>query len=156
MKKESLVGSVDDALRLQQQNQVPEQLCGPWYHGTGNRSLSRLTNKGPSVTWLTRSPAGGISWGPRVLIVYVVSPLFGVSLTDAGAGDNGGCDPDNPAMKLPGWWLKVPSAEIESLMVIGACDKEKLDDRSLQNTLTDEFYLDLRSRLCAIRREEPQ
>lgn len=156
MKKECLIGSVDEALRLQEQNNVPEKYCGPWYHGTGNRSLSRLTNKGPKVTWLTRSPAGGISWGPRVLTIHVVAPPSRASLTDAGAGDDGGCDPDNPAVKLPNWWLRIPAAEIECLMLIDECDKDVLDNRSLQDTLVDAFYLDLRERMRAIRGEEAQ
>ena len=118
MKKESRVGSVVEALQLQEENNVPQKFRGPWYHGTGNRRLSRLTNKGPSVTWLTRSPAGGISWGPRVLTIYVVALPSRASLTDAGAGDNGGYDPDNPAVKLPNWWLRIPAAEIECLMLI--------------------------------------
>ena len=151
MKKECLVGSLGEAVQLQTQNNVPEELRGPWYHGTGNRSLRRLTNKGPKVTWLTRSPAGGISWGPRVLTIHVVVPLARPSFTDAGAGDDGGCDPDNPSIKLRNWWLKVPATEIERLMLIGECDKDGLSKTNLRDTLIDEFYLDLRKRMRAIR-----
>ena len=155
MKKECLSGSVDDALRRQNENSVPEELRGPWYHGTANRSLDRLTNKGPKVTWLTRSPAGGISWGPRVLTVYVIAPISNMP-TDAGAGDDGGCDPENPSRKLPNWWLKVLAAEIECLMLIDECDCDKgtLDEKSLKETLTDDFYQDLRQRMLAIQAKE--
>lgn len=155
MKKECLSGSVDDALRRQDKNSVPEVLRGPWYHGTANRLLDRLTNKGPKVTWLTRTPAGGISWGPRVLTIYVVARISNAP-TDAGAGDDGGCDPANPLRKLPNWWLKVSAAEIDCLMLISKCDKESLDERSLKETLTDNFYQDLRKRMLAIQGSESQ
>lgn len=149
MKIESLAGTVQQAEQLQKENGVPLEFAGPWYHGTRNKSLQRFDNKGPRVTWLTRSPAGGISWGPRVLTVYVVIPLDEPGLTDAGAGDDGGCDPKIPTLKLPNWWLKVRSAEVDHLMVISTCNKDEMPEPDLKKSLSDKFYLDLRRRLSA-------
>jgi hypothetical protein len=150
MKKLAEIGTTADAIKKQTANDVPESLQGPWYHGTGNRHLSTLDNQHGRVTWLTRSPAGGISWGPKVITAYVIDKLDVVRLTDAGAGDDGGTDPRDPTRKLPNWWLPVNTAEITKLMVVGTLDKSTMTAVSIRETMFDDFYKGLIEKLSTI------
>jgi hypothetical protein len=143
-------GTAEDALKKQVANNVSESLHGPWYHGTGNRLLSTLDNQHGRVTWLTRTPAGGISWGPKVLTVYVIDELDVVRLTDAGAGDDGGTDLKDPTRKLANWWLPVNTAEIAKLMVVDIVDKSTMTAVSIRETMSDVFYKKLIENLSAI------
>ena len=143
MKIVARTGSAIEAARLQNANNVSEPLRGSWYHGTGNKAFREFTNKGPKVTCLTRSPAGGIKWGPKVLQVYIVSPLDFVAITDAGAGDDGGTDPNDSRRKLHNWWLTVKANEIDKLRVVDSVDKRSMSSDELNRSLSDLFYREL-------------
>ena len=150
MKKLAEIGTAVDALKKQAANEVSDSLLGPWYHCTTNQNLSTLDNKHGRVTWLTRSPAGGISWGPNVLTVYVIDKLDEARLTDAGAGDDGGTDPKDPTRKLADWWLPVNPAEITKLMVVGIVDKSTMTAASIRETMSDIFCNKLIEKLSLI------
>jgi hypothetical protein len=154
MKKVCLSGDRDDAKAIQERNGVAVDFCGPWYHGSGNRRINTLDNQHGKFTWLTRSPAGGISWGPTVLTVYVVAPLDELHLTDAGAGDDGGTNPSDPKKKLPKWWLKVNTAEIDKLMVVSLLDRDSTSGVDFEETLLDAFYVNLKNKMAEIGRTQ--
>jgi len=119
---ESQSGTPEQALELQQANNVPEAYRGPWHHGTRNASFSCFrSDRGTNGTgWLTRSPTGGKAWGNHVAVFYVVSPVSDRSpLTDAQAGDADGMDPERPGKYRTNWWLKVDRGDLNSLMFVG-------------------------------------
>lgn len=135
---------------MQKQNGVAADFAGPWYHGSGKRGLWILDNRHAKFTWLTRSPAGGISWGPNVLTIYIIAPLDEPHLTDAGAGDDGGTNPYDVNKKLPNWWLKVNTAEIDKLMVVQYFEPVSTSGDDLKATLKDVFYVNLQKEMTKI------
>lgn len=149
MKKESQHGTREQALALQKEMGVSQDLCGPWFHGT-RRNLRALTNKGPKVTWFTRSRGGGIPWGPYIVEAYVVEPLDEVHFDDCGAGDFEGKDPDDPTRGLPKWWLKVRVSEIDKLMVVGTVPKDGIASDPDRPAITGIDYVELKRRLAEL------
>lgn len=135
-------GSRQEALALQQQNGVPEEQRGPWFHGT-RRRLAEFTNKSNKVTWFTRSRGGGIPWGPYVIEAYVVRLLDEPHFADCGAGDDEGKHADDPSRGLPMWWLKVNTAEIDKIMVVDTVEMSAIGTDSTRPCMTDEDYIEL-------------
>lgn len=116
--KASLAGTRDSAEQLQKVNSVQARLCGPWYHGTTNSNFNRFTADGGAEVFLTRSQDGGKADSTHVLEIYVIADPNSFELSPAGAGDDGGTDPNDPRQKRSDWWLKIPRDEVDCLMVV--------------------------------------
>jgi hypothetical protein len=110
-------GQYDEAIRLQKANGVQPEFRGLWFHGTANPRFGGFDSS-HGEGWLTRSTSGGKAWGPNAFSVMVVSPLYGSSLQDAGAGDADGMDMENAGSGKRDWWLKVHRSELDRLMLI--------------------------------------
>ena len=147
----SLRGTREQALQLQQDNAVPKDQCGPWFHGT-RRPLLEFTNKQNRVTWFTRSRGGGIPWGSYAVEAYVVQPLDDPHFDDCQAGDDEGKYPEDPSRGLPKWWLKVNTAEISKIMVVEAVDIAQIKTDPTRPGMNDEDYIRLREALEKINR----
>lgn len=133
--KTSLTGTRDDADRLQRINGVPELFRGAWYHGTKDPNLSTFTTAGPAKLFFTRSSNGGTAVSRYVLEVYLVKVASSAELHSAGAGDDGGTDPDDPRKKRSDWWLTISSSEADCLMVVAM---QKLGPRQTDSAIDAE------------------
>src|SRR4051812_9539547 len=115
-------GTREQAKALQEQNGVPSEQAGAWFHGA-QRQISEFTNKRHRVTWFTRSARGGIAWGPTVTEVWIIQSLDDPHFADCGAGDPDGKDPEHPDRGLPNWWLKVMTSEIDKVLVVASSER---------------------------------
>ena len=132
----SQAGTVEQAEALQQQNNVPESLRGPWYHETYD-NIDVLDNQHEEWTWFTRSPSGGTIWGHTVLVAHVVAvPENSKTHATSNKGDRVGYEGDDA---LPGWWLSVGREDIPKLMVVSTFH-QKQDANQLRALLETGGY----------------
>ena len=138
----SRIGSLDEALELQRQNNVCDKLAGVWYHVSKFPEMDQFRDDHPEDwTFLTRSPSGGTDWGDRLLEVVVIEqlPYFRMVATD-NRGDTEGF---HEGLRLPDWWLYFEPQYAGYLMVT-KCLHVVADENTLAEIRASEPYLSCR------------
>lgn len=113
MTRYSQVGTEAEALKQQQDNRVPNDQAGKWFHGT-NSNMKRFNHK--YSIWLSRSEDGGRANRKRVIGVYVIEKLDRPHWEWPGAGDPEGKHSDGTPKDK--YWLEVEGKEVDKLMII--------------------------------------